>query len=31
MKLTLGLAVVEASAGFGWISMKQTQTESERT
>jgi hypothetical protein len=31
MKITPGLAVVEAFAGFRWTSMKQAQTESERT
>jgi hypothetical protein len=30
MKLTLGLAVVETSAGFGWTSMKQAHTEKEK-
>jgi hypothetical protein len=30
MRLTLGLAI-EAPAGFGWPSMKQAQTERERT
>jgi hypothetical protein len=31
MKVTLDLAVAEASAGLGWTSIKQAQTETERT
>jgi hypothetical protein len=31
MKLTLDLAVVDVSAGLGWTSIKQAQTESEGT